>query len=69
VKTTVGSQVPSIMGTGRHVVGDLANPREDDQDPSNGKLRDVLSGYFGKDILCKLGSFKHVNSESLTLHD
>lgn len=48
MKTTVGSQVPSIMGTGSHVVGDLANPREDDQDPSNGKLKVVLSGYFGK---------------------
>lgn len=48
MKTTVGSQVPSIMGTGRHVAGDLANPREDEQDPSDGKLRDILSGCFGK---------------------
>lgn len=48
MKTTVRSQVPTIKGTGSHVVGDLANPREDDQDPSNGKLKVVLSGYFGK---------------------
>lgn len=48
MKTTVGSQVPSIMGTGSHVVGDLAIPMEDDQDSSNGKLKVVLSGYFGK---------------------
>lgn len=48
MKTTGGSQVPSIMWTGRCVVDDLANPREDDEDTSNGKLRDVLSGYFGK---------------------
>lgn len=62
------SQVPGIVGSGRHVVGDLANLTADAQDPSNGNLRDVLPGYFGKHkwfFLCKLDSFKHIKKRAI----
>lgn len=57
MKTTVGSQVPNIMGTGRHVVRNLTNPGKDYQDHSKGKSRDVLSGYLVsiKDFLISSG--------------